>query len=853
MKILTKHLVLIYFSFLTLISFSQTFNYVTSSVYDSLKTNGLLTGNEVILSDGMVTVNPKDIYQEFIVRPKAQGCGGYFDPPGPPLDVTGADDGWAVASPMTLPFTFCFFGDSYNQVWLNNNGNISFNGGISTFTPSAFPSTGNEMIAAFWADVDLAGSGTVHGTITPTAAVFNWVDVGYFNDHSDKINTFQIVITDGTDPLVQNGNVGIFYGDMAWTTGDLSSGTNGFGGSPATAGANRGNGIDYFQIGRFDHAGIDYDGPNGNVDGVDWLDNASFYFDFCTVNTANVDPIPLQAQYCDTIRICQFEDTLDITFGFLSPENNQNTTVTYSAPTLTNEQVLSNTVGVNGELILRIIGALETPGIHNIDVTATDDGTPAGVTTITYTFEILDAAQAFPVDPVLEYTPGCSPITFSVANGPFDGYEWETGSTDSSIVVNGPFNDTLTVILDNGCKFVLDSVINVPAPLTVSMVSTTNESCALDNGELEVAAAGGQGNITYTLNTVTQASGTFTDLNSGTYWVYAQDQNMCIDSVQVTVNETSPPVLSLVSADTVCIGVSDATVEVSTTGGQTPYNYSVDGGSTQATGVFNNLGSGIHDFAVIDGNNCPSTLQVTVDEYPLPTVQSDTVGCNLGFQVNGTTSFNGGIWTVADTSIHFQPDSSVANPFVYSTVPGNYTLVYTDDICGNSESFNVYFPPYVFAYSPDTTLCYGVEYDIALTVEPTVSSILWSNGATTPTITVTEEGVYVVVVSNECHSGTDTIYVDYKLCDIIPPNVISLSSNVGNQIWYVDQDGIKTFNCVIVNRWGDVIFEFDNPAGYWDGTSNGKKVAAGTYFYKINAVTEGDEEINKHGFIEVIE
>ena len=37
---------------------AQTFNYVTETEYNSLKMNGQLTGNEVIQSEGMVTVDP---------------------------------------------------------------------------------------------------------------------------------------------------------------------------------------------------------------------------------------------------------------------------------------------------------------------------------------------------------------------------------------------------------------------------------------------------------------------------------------------------------------------------------------------------------------------------------------------------------------------------------------------------------------------------------------------------------------------------------------------------------------------------------------------------------------------------
>src|SRR6185369_12832017 len=90
--------------------------------------------------------------------------------------------------------------------------------------------------------------------------------------------TFQLIITDGTDPLLPGGNnVSFCYQDMQWTTGDASNGTMGFGGVPATVGANRGNNTDYAQIGRFDQVGTNYDGGFGLNDGISWLDSTHFY------------------------------------------------------------------------------------------------------------------------------------------------------------------------------------------------------------------------------------------------------------------------------------------------------------------------------------------------------------------------------------------------------------------------------------------------------------------------------------------------------------------------------------------------------------------------------------------------
>jgi gliding motility-associated-like protein len=64
-------------------------------------------------------------------------------------------------------------------------------------------------------------------------------------------------------------------------------------------------------------------------------------------------------------------------------------------------------------------------------------------------------------------------------------------------------------------------------------------------------------------------------------------------------------------------------------------------------------------------------------------------------------------------------------------------------------------------------------------------------------------------------------------------------------------NGIKDFECTILNRWGNVIYEYNDPSGKWDGTSNGEKVYEGTYYCSIKAVFESREKVTKHGCVQV--
>ena len=189
------------------------------------------------------------------------------------------DDGFTDAIPLS--FSFLFYGTPFNEVFINNNGNLSFGNPYSTFTPQGFPIANFPMVAPFWGDVDTraAESGLVYYKLEANRMIVIWDSVGYYGSHADKRNTFEVIITDGTDPLVGIGNNICFsFGDMQWTTGDASGGSGGFGGSPATVGANKGDGVNFALVGRFDHEGIDYDGPGGNPDGVSYLDQLDFCF-----------------------------------------------------------------------------------------------------------------------------------------------------------------------------------------------------------------------------------------------------------------------------------------------------------------------------------------------------------------------------------------------------------------------------------------------------------------------------------------------------------------------------------------------------------------------------------------------
>ncbi|MDF2437133.1 MAG: hypothetical protein K0Q95_1509 [Bacteroidota bacterium] len=292
---------------------------------------------------------------------------------------------------ISIPFSFTFYGVSYNSLYINNNGNISFAAPYGVFTANPFPDATYNMIAPFWGDVDTrdsatwgsAGSiGNVYYKITPTAMIVKWEAVGYYAMHGDKLNTFQLIITDGTDALLPAGtNVGFCYGDMQWTTGDASSGMMGFGGAPATVGNNMGNGTDYFQAGTFDHPGSSFDGPYASADGIDWLDNQGMYFDASL--PGNMPPVIINNNICDTIDVYTGDtlrsyDFAEFTLAATTPEINQTVTavITSSDPSaLTVNQTMNSSTYKQFDCTFSAVGL--STGLHYVTITATDNGSPA--------------------------------------------------------------------------------------------------------------------------------------------------------------------------------------------------------------------------------------------------------------------------------------------------------------------------------------------------------------------------------------------------------------------------------------------------------------------------------------------
>ncbi|MBN1944488.1 MAG: hypothetical protein JW797_02375 [Bradymonadales bacterium] len=130
----------------------------------------------------------------------------------------------------------------YTELWVNVNGNVTFDDWNLTYTPEFIPfPTGNgyPIIAPWYADVDLrrAGGGLAGFWYCADSEnqriIITWEEVGYYSYGDDLRNSFQLVLQNigeecSTTPGIAVGvDIEFRYSQLEWIVGSASGGTDG--------------------------------------------------------------------------------------------------------------------------------------------------------------------------------------------------------------------------------------------------------------------------------------------------------------------------------------------------------------------------------------------------------------------------------------------------------------------------------------------------------------------------------------------------------------------------------------------------------------------------------------------------
>src|SRR5680860_1482989 len=315
-------------------------------------------------------------------------------------------------------------------------------------------------------------------------------------------------------------------------------------------------------------------------------------------------------------------------------------------------------------------------------------------------------------------------------------------------------------------------------PATFTPVSCNGAS---DGTITAGTVAGGNTNYQYSIDGINfQITNTFSGLVAGNYTITVKDSKNC--STTQSIEVTQPAILTMQAAaftPVSCNGAGDGTITAGTvSGGNTSYQYSINGTTFQISNTFSGLAAGNYTVTVKDSENCSTNKTIQVTQPTVLTMQAATstpVSCNGvsdGTITAGTVAGGNSSYQYSINGTTFQ----ISNTFS-GLAAGNYTVTVKDsENCSTTKTIEVTQPALLTMQAATSTpvSCNGVSDGTitAGTVAGGNSSYQYSINGTTFQISNTFSGLaagnYTVTVKDSENCSTT------KTIEVTQPDVLTM-------------------------------------------------------------------------------
>ncbi len=336
--------------------------------------------------------------------------------------------------------------------------------------------------------------------------------------------------------------------------------------------------------------------------------------------------------------------------------------------------------------------------------------------------------------------------------------------------------------------------------------------------------------------------------------------NACRVASQVlTVRVNENPKTSATANGPVCSGtglVLSATggVQYSWTG---PNNYSATG-PTVIIGAVGASQAGKYYVSVTDALGCSaldSTLVAVIQSPEAVLEFDDTTVCRgtpITLRSSGGATYT---WTPSEGL----SSGKIANPVALPLVTTRYQVVIGEGACFDTGYVNVAVLEAPTADAgPDRILIEGQSVTLlgqtgggagAHSWEPPV--FMNDPALLQPTVNPPADFIYVLQATsnNGCGTDRDTVFVKVYP-NIKIPNVFTPNGDGVNDTWQIEAlEAYPTFELLLFNRYGQLIFTSKSAARPWDGKVAGRPVPTGTYYFTLDLKQAG---LKHSGFVDVI-
>jgi gliding motility-associated-like protein len=511
---------------------------------------------------------------------------------------------------------------------------------------------------------------------------------------------------------------------------------------------------------------------------------------------------------------------------------------------------LSDADGVSAELTL--------PGEYEVAVTSAGCPDTSGVL-------VLIPGEL----PVLIYE-GESPLL--LCNGTTEWVEVTTDASTLEWLVNDLFipdqtaagmmisesgNYTVIALSETGCAAEVSFEVIASSPENPEIISSSGAFAVCDGQPLIMSVDGNWTSVTWELDGEPVGQTESAEVNGpGLLEVLVTDALGCSvqASVQVASGSSAMPMLTPEGPLTICPGESVVLVSDIPVSGWYLNGAPIAGGAdteleTGAAGIYTAMGA---------DTLCPAvSVPVMVIVSPaigLSISVSDEAPCAgewVELAASGAGIVNA-LWTTGEQELLISADTG-----------GEYGLtVQNADGCEETSSVALVFTPTPLASAgPDGYNNCG--NGVVLMASASGGAVSWfpEDGLDDPTaeqpfasppVTTT----YTLTVSNGVCSATDEVTVVSDCSSLRVPNIFSPNGDGANDTFEVVAGGVRDFELRIFNRWGHLVFESDDPGRMWDGTSEGRNVPGGSYFYTLKAIDFGGRDLaaeaHASGYVTVI-
>ena len=382
----------------------------------------------------------------------------------------------------------------------------------------------------------------------------------------------------------------------------------------------------------------------------------------------------------------------------------------------------------------------------------------------------------------------------------------------------------------SGCGSVIDSVfIDEPEQLDIDLTVTDPLCYGLETGWARVDEVfnytGSEAAISYFWtpnpadNNGIGADSTWS-LGAGEYTLTINDENGCSRLFDFVVNQPDSLFFTEFGFDPAYCRVFDyqsgnGVVFGAVAGGTPDFTYTwenLETGETINNTTWGGLNPANYLFTATDANGCVKTGQLFLDS--LNPIAAFTV---ISDQLNGDLQGTAPIEVVFENNS--ENFANPNNPLADTTFFWNL-----NNPIASWEFSGSYFETFDTTYGP-----LGQTYEAQVCL--------------------------VAINKNGCSDTACKIITIFEPITFTNINIFSPNNDGKNDLFTFDlkSASIKEFTCVIVNRWGDVIYEMNDVADGWDGTTAGGSIcSAGVYFYTYEALTDNNTKIVGQGTIQLV-